>query len=51
MKEFFKDLKEELKEINIGDTEVEIHDKYKDMRISDRDINKSIDIILASKRK
>ena len=51
MKEFFKDLKEELKEINIGDTEVEIHDKYKDMRISDRDINKSIDIILASKKK
>ena len=51
MKEFFKDLKEELKEINIGDNEVEIHDKYKDMRISDRDINKSIDIILASKRK
>jgi len=51
MKEFFKDLKEELKEINIGDNEVEIHDKYKDMRIADRDINKSIDIILASKRK
>jgi len=51
MKEFFKDLKEELKEINIGDSEVEIHDKYKDMRISDRDINKSIDIILASKKK
>ena len=51
MKEFFKDLKEELKEINVGDNEVEIHDKYKDMRISDRDINKSIDSILAAKKK
>jgi len=51
MKEFFKDLKEELKEINIGDADLEIHDKYKDMRISDRDINKSIDAALANKKK
>jgi hypothetical protein len=41
MKDFFKDLKGELKEINIGDTET--HDKYKDMRIMDRDINKALD--------
>jgi len=51
MKDFFKGLKEELKEINIGDADVEVHDKYKDLRISDRDINKTIDGILASKKK
>lgn len=51
MKEFFKALKEELKEINIGDADVEIHDKYKDLRISDRDINKTIDSIMAGKKK
>jgi len=41
MKEFFKDLKSELKEINVGVTEN--YDKYKDMRIADRDINKALD--------
>lgn len=52
MKDFFKDLKEELKEINVGEEEVEsVNDKYKDMRIVDRDINKSIDKILHDKKK
>lgn len=41
MKEFFKDLKGELKEINVGVNEN--YDKYKDMRIADRDINKALD--------
>ena len=50
MKEFFKDLKGELKEINAGGSE-EMHDKYKDMRVTDRDINKSIDKILHDKKK
>ena len=49
MKEFFKDLKSELKEINVG--EAEIHDKLKDYRISDRDINKSIDRIMKNGKK
>lgn len=44
MKEFFKDLKSELKEINVGENEH--FDKFKDMRIADKDINKSIDKIL-----
>jgi hypothetical protein len=48
MKDFFKDLKGELKEINIGD--VEIQDKYKGLRITDRDINKSLDKIMKEKR-
>jgi len=48
MKDFFKDLKSELKEINIGDAEVD--DKYKDMRIADKDINKSIDKVLKGKK-
>lgn len=50
MKEFFKDLKGELKEINVGNTEVH-NDKYKDLRITERDINKSIDKILHDKKK
>lgn len=48
MKDFFKDLKGELKEINIGD--VEVQDKYKGLRITDRDINKSLDKIMKEKR-
>jgi len=48
MKEFFKDLKGELKEINVGETE--INDKLKDYRIADRDINKSIDKVLKNKK-
>lgn len=49
MKDFFKDLKGELKEINIGD-DVEIQDKYKNLRITDRDINKSLDKIMKEKK-
>jgi hypothetical protein len=49
MKEFFKDLKGELKEINVGVTEN--YDKYKDMRIADKDINKSIDNVLKKGKK
>ena len=49
MKDFFKDLKSELKEINVGETEV--HDKLKDYRIADKDINKSIDKIMAKNKK
>jgi hypothetical protein len=48
MKDFFKDLKGELKEINIGD--VEVQDKYKGLRITDRDINKSLDKIMKEKK-
>ena len=48
MKEFFKDLKGELKEINVGENDV--YDKYKDMRITDRDINKSIDRLWKAKK-
>jgi len=51
MKEFFKDLKEELKEktINTGDTQIlEIPDGAK---IVDRDINKAIDNIMQQKNK
>jgi hypothetical protein len=48
MKDFFKDLKGELKEINIGE-DVEIQDKYKGLRITDRDINKSLDKIIKEK--
>lgn len=51
MKEFFKDLKGELKEINVGDAEQQVNDKYKDLRITERDINKSIDKILHDKKK
>lgn len=51
MKDFFKVLKEELKEINVGDADIEVHDKYKDLRIADRDINKAIDTIMANKKK
>jgi len=50
MKDFFKDLKSELKEINIGE-DTKIDDKYRDMRITDKDINKSIDKILHDKKK
>ncbi len=46
MKEFFKDLKSELKDINVGEESQQHYDKYKDMRIADKDINKSIDKIL-----
>jgi len=49
MKEFFKDLKDELKEINVGEIDHQ-YDKYKNMRISDRDINKSIDKVLKGKK-
>lgn len=49
MKDFFKDLKGELKEINIGN-EVEIQDKYKGLRITDRDINKSLDKIMKDRK-
>ena len=49
MKEFFKDLKGELKEINVG--EAEVSDKYRNMRIPDKDINKSIDKILKNDKK
>lgn len=50
MKDFFKDLKGELKEINVG-SEAEHYDKYKGMRITDRDINKSIDNVLKGGKK
>jgi hypothetical protein len=49
MKEFFKDLKDELKEINVGEVDHQ-YDKYKNMRISDKDINKSIDKVLKHKK-
>jgi hypothetical protein len=49
MKDFFKDLKSELKEINIGENENQ--DKLKDYRITDRDINKSIDKIMKNGKK
>jgi len=49
MKEFFRELKGELKEINTGEHEDKT--KFRDMRITDRDINKSIDKILQDKRK
>lgn len=49
MKDFFKDLKGELKEINVGESEN--HDKLKDYRIADKDINKSIDRIMKSGKK
>jgi len=49
MKDFFKDLKGELKEINMGETEVS--DKYNGLKIADKDINKSIDNIIKNKKK
>jgi hypothetical protein len=51
MKEFFKDLKTELKDINIGDAETQANDKYKDLKISDKDINKSLDKLLHDRKK
>jgi hypothetical protein len=45
MKDFFKDLKSELKEINVGDNNV-IEDKYRGLRITDRDINKALDKVM-----
>jgi hypothetical protein len=48
MKDFFKDLKSELKEINVGEHEQQ--DKLKDYKIADRDINKSIDKVLKNKK-
>lgn len=50
MKDFFKDLKTELKDINVGDSE-QRNDKFKDMRVTDRDINKTLDKILHDKKK
>ena len=50
MKEFFKVLKDELKEINVGEVDHQ-NDKYKNMRIADKDINKSIDKIWSHKKK
>lgn len=50
MKEFFHDLKGELKEINVG-TDIQNKDKYQGMRISDRDLNKSIDKVLHDKKR
>lgn len=50
MKDFFKDLKTELKDINVGDSE-QHNDKFKDMRVTDRDINKTLDKILHDKKK
>lgn len=47
MKDFFKDLKGELKEINLEEKTQE--QLYKGMRITDRDINKSIDNALGKK--
>ena len=49
MKDFFKDLKSELKEINVGENEHQ--DRLKDYRITDRDINKSIDKIMKNGKK
>jgi hypothetical protein len=51
MKEFFKDLKSELKEINIGEHENSQKDKYEGLRITDRDINKALDKALKEKPK
>ena len=51
MKEFFKDLKTELKDINVGETDTQTVDKYKGLRISDKDINKSLDRLLHEKKK
>ena len=48
MKDFFRDLKSELKEINVGENEVV--DKFKNYKIAERDINKSIDKILKAKK-
>ncbi len=50
MKDFFKDLKTELKDINVGDAE-QHNDKFRDMRVTDRDINKTLDKILHEKKK
>ena len=50
MKEFFRDLKGELKEINVG-TDLQNKDKYHGMKIADRDLNKSIDKVLHNKKK
>lgn len=44
MKDFFKDLKGELKEINVGESDIQ--DKYHGLRIADRDINKALDKVL-----
>jgi hypothetical protein len=48
MKDFFKDLKGELKDINVGEHQVQ--DKYQNYKIAERDINKSIDKVLKSKK-
>lgn len=48
MKDFFKDLKSELKEINVGSAEV--NDKMHGYKIADKDINKSIDKIMKGKK-
>lgn len=49
MKEFFKGLKGELKEINVDESE-EQKDKLKDVRIADKDINKTIDKYLTEEK-
>ena len=46
MKEFFHDLKGELKEINVGETQ-----ELKNYKITDKDINKSIDKVLKGGKK
>ncbi|MBN1216145.1 MAG: hypothetical protein JXA99_11985 [Candidatus Lokiarchaeota archaeon] len=50
MKLFFKELKDELKDINVGDTNIEASDKYKGMKVTDRDINKTLEKILNDKK-
>jgi len=46
MKDFFKDLKGELKEINVGEMQ-----ELKNYKITDKDINKSIDKVLKGGKK
>lgn len=50
MKLFFKELKDELKDINVGDTNIDASDKYKGMKVTDRDINKTLEKILNDKK-
>lgn len=50
MKVFFKELKDELKDINVGETDISTSDKYKGMKVMDRDINKTLEKILNDKK-
>lgn len=50
MKLFFKELKDELKEINIGENSMMDNDKYNGMKVTDRDINKALEKILQDKK-